>query len=107
MSTTEFVSEPISPVGGPADLMAMGKGEPGLPSRFAWRGEEFEIVQRLETWKHSEREGVRSAGELYLRRHYYRLNMSNGSNWTVYFTRQPLRSGPSKARWFLYEIDRE
>jgi len=65
-----------------------------------------EVVERTAQWKHSSREGSRAQGELYLRRHYYKLRMSDGAVWTVYFTRQPSPSGSPKHRWFLYEIDR-
>jgi len=102
---TEFVSDPISPHQGSFDTVAMGRGEPGLPSGFTWRGLSYNIAERMEAWKHSERESARAGGELYLRRHYYRLRMSDGSVWTVYFVRQPAKSGSPKSRWFLYTID--
>ena len=35
----EFVGDPLAPTGGGFDLAAMGRGEPGLPSAFTWRGE--------------------------------------------------------------------
>ena len=50
-------------------------------------------------------EGGKPGGEIYLRRHYYRLAMSDGRVWTVYFTRQTPKSGSAKARWFLYTMD--
>jgi hypothetical protein len=84
----------------------MGRGEPGLPSGFTWRGNSVTIVERLETWKHSSREGG-GAGDLYLRRHYYKLRMSDGSIWTVYFVRQTPRTGSPKNRWFLYTIAKD
>ena len=104
---TEFVSEPIKPCKGRFDAPAMARGEPGLPSGFQLRDVSYNIVQRIEQWKHSERESGRARGELYLRRHYYKLRMSDESVWTVYFTRQPLSSGSVKDRWFLYTIERD
>lgn len=104
---TEFVSETIAPHEGRFDTEAMGRGEPGLPAGFDWRGVSYDIVERLEQWKHSERESGRAGGELYLRRHYYKLRMSDGSVWTVYFMRQTPKSGSPKRRWFLYSVDRE
>ena len=100
---TEFISEPIIPTAGTFDASRMGRGEPGLPDGFAWREESLQIMEVVETWKQSSREG--GVGELYLRRHYYKLRMSDGSVWTVYFVRQAPRSGNRKARWFLYSID--
>jgi len=102
---TEFVSEPIKPSPGRFDAPAMGRGEPGLPAGFRYRGVSYDVVQRIEQWKHSEREKGRAGGELYLRRHYYKLRMSDETVWTVYFVRQPLTSGSIKDRWFLYTIE--
>jgi hypothetical protein len=102
----EFVSEPITPHRGTFDASSMGRGEPGVPTGFDWRGISLEILQLLESWKDSSREGSRAQGELYLRRHYYRLRMSDGAVWTVYFVRQTPRSGNPRARWFLYSIQR-
>jgi hypothetical protein len=97
----EFVSEPITPHAGTFDAAAMATGVPGLPTGFAWRGESFTVVERLESWKFSAREGGRAGGELYLRRHCFRLRMSDGAIWTVYFVRQAPRGGSAKVRWFL------
>lgn len=100
----EFVSEPIKPRAGTADRAAMATGVPGLPDGFDWRGTSFDIVATLETWKASAAEGGRPGGERYLRRHYYRLKMSDGSVWVVYFLRQTPRGGSAKRRWFLLSV---
>ncbi len=101
----EFVSEPITPLAGGFDTKRMGRGVPGLPQGFQWRGEALKVVEELRVWKESTREGGRPGGELYLRRHYYRIRMSNKSIWTVYFVRQGPRQGNPKNRWFLYTRD--
>ena len=101
----EFVSDPIAPYGSGFDTVAMGRGEPGLPSAFTWRQVPYEIDERLRAWKESQREGGRARGELYLRRHYYELRMTDGSVWTVYFVRQPSAPRASRSRWFLYTIE--
>ena len=105
----EFISEPITPVGGRFDTAAMGRGEPGLPREFVWRGQTYGVAEKLDQWKQSSAEGGRAGGELYLRRHCYKLRMSDGSVWTIYFERQaphsPDKSGCAKSakrRWFLY-----
>ncbi len=103
----EFVSEPIVPVKGCFDAAAMGRGEPGLPAGFTWRGEAFSVVGLLGKWKGTSAEGGRAGGQVYLRRHYYELRMSDGSRWTVYFTRQTPKSGSAKIRWFLYTVARD
>ncbi len=101
----EFISEPITPLGG-FDAHAMSKGEPGLPAGFKWRSERFEVIERKKSWKQSEREKGRADGEMYLRRHCYLLQMSDGNEWTVYFTRQPARGGSPKRRWYLYSMEK-
>jgi len=102
----ELISEPITPLAGTFDASAMGRGEPGLPAGFTWRGETARIVAVLEAWKQSSRESGRAGGQLYLRRHCYRLRMSDDAVWTVYFVRQTPRSGSPKQRWFLYTLER-
>jgi phosphoribosylglycinamide formyltransferase-1 len=96
----KFVSEPIIPVEGSADTAAMATGEPGLPSRFTWRGDEYALAAILRKWKES---GPchHGSGELYLRKHWYEILTTSGLKMTIYFERQP-RSGKSKARWWLY-----
>ena len=103
----ELVSEPITPHAGTSNAARMAGGEPGLPTGFTWHGDSFEIVEQLAAWKQSSREGSRAQGDLYLRRHYYRLRMSDESTWVVYFVRQTPRSGNPKMRWFLYTIARD
>jgi len=98
----EFVSEPITPHRGTFDIAAMGRGLPGLPAGFDWHGEPFDITEVVESWKQSAPEGGRPGGERYLRRHYYRLRMSDASIWTVYFIRHTPRSGSPRLRWFLH-----
>ena len=96
----EFVSESIEPRGS-IDRAPMGRGEPGLPEAFAWRDGLFRIEAVVQAWKASSPEGGGS-GNVYLRRHYYRLRMEGGDIWTVYFLRQAPRSGRAERRWFLY-----
>jgi len=101
----ELISEPITPHPGTSDTSRMGRGEPGLPSGVEWRGTSCDLLEELEAWKESSREGSRAGGKLYLRRHYFRLRMSDNTIWTVYCTRQAPRSGDPKKRWFLYTIE--
>lgn len=100
----DFVSERIRPSGSGFDAAAMARGEPGLPGGFVWRNATYQVVEVLEAWKMSEAESARPGAERYLRRHYYRIRVTGGDVWTVYFTRQASRGGPAKSRWFLYAV---
>ncbi len=101
----EFVGESIAPRAGTFDTRRMARGEPGLPTGFVWRGRSLDVIEELSAWKESSREGGRASGELYLRRHYFKLLMSDGATWTVSFLRQSPRSGSPKKRWFLYTLE--
>lgn len=98
----DLISEPIKPRAGSFDTAAMGTGRPGLPTGFMWRDQAFDIKEVQSEWKESSREGGRAQGELYLRRHYFALAMSDDSVWTVYFVRQTFQTSDPKKRWFLY-----
>jgi len=98
----DLISEKIVPFAGTFDASAMGRGEPGLSTGVTWRDEDYTIVERIESWKKSSPEGGLAGNEVYLRRHYYKLRMNDGSVWTVYFIRQTPKSGNAKHRWFLY-----
>lgn len=98
----QFVSEAIVPVDAPFAVTAMCAGEPGLPMRFRWRGSEFEIVRVLEKWKTTGpcRNG---SSEQYVRRHCYRVEVTDGTRMELYFDRQP-RPGQLKKRWWLASV---
>lgn len=101
----QLISEPLTPIGAGADTTSMARGEPGLPHGFEWRGESARIVRLLEKWKESSREGGNDARDLYLRRHYYKMRMTDDRVWTVYFERQSTRGGNPRQRWFLFTIE--
>ncbi|MFQ5492500.1 MAG: DUF6504 family protein [Phycisphaerae bacterium] len=99
------MSEAIEPFAGTAEAVALGRGEPGLPAGFTWRGRSYRVLRRRSQWKASAPEGGKAGGEVYLRRHYFELTMEDGAAWTVYFVRQAASSGSKKRRWFLYTVD--
>ena len=102
----KLISEMITPLPGTFDPTAMSRGEPGLPSGFIWRGRTLSVRSLRRAWKQLRPEP--SGGEMYLRRHYYLIEMDDSSVWTVYCLRQPPpRSGGVRRvsqRWFLYSI---
>jgi len=98
----EFVSEAIQPEPGSFDAAAMGRGEPGLPRAFTWRGDRYVVEELLATWKTSSTD----AGELYLRRHWYTVQVRGGLRMTIYCERQARSRRGAKSRWWLYSIGR-
>ena len=97
---TEFVSEPMTPVPGTADVSAMSRGEPGLPSRFVWRKQEHVVADLLRTWKSS----IKELGESYLKRHWYEIVTGSGLVLTIYCERQRRNPTRPKARWWVYTV---
>jgi len=101
----EFVSEPIEPDALTFDAAAMARGEPGLPRGFTWRGEHHEIVELLESWKHTE-SWDHSTGDRYYRKHYYRVRTDRGDVMTLYALRHTKRGESRRKRWWLYAVER-
>lgn len=101
----EFVSEPLMPAPGVGAVAAMASGQPGLPQRFTWRTQEYVVQRVLQQWKSSGpcRSG---SGEMYLRRHWFRVLVSPYLVMTIYFERQANRPRQPKARWWVYSISR-
>ena len=95
-----FISEPIEPEAGSADPSAMGRGEPGLPRRFSWRGNHYEIDEVVANWKSHGQD----RGDVYVRKHWYDVVTTTGERMRLYFDRNPQRSGSKLGRWWLYSI---
>jgi len=98
----QFISEAIIPVDASFITSSMSSGEPGLPARFRWRDTEFEVAAVLEKWK-TTGDCRHGSGEQYVRRHWFRVEVTDGTQMDIYFDRQP-RSGRSKQRWWLATI---
>ncbi len=98
-----FIGEPIEPVIETMDTRRMATGEPGLPRRFRWRGEEHEIVAVLEQWRQT---GPCTSGsdEQYVRKHWYRVRTAAGAVMKLYFERQARSGRERKVRWWLHSL---
>lgn len=99
----EFVGEAIKPVAGTFDTAGMIRGEPGLPGRFVWRDKEYALAEVLEKWKESGR-CKSGSSEMYLRKHWFKIRCTDGSEMTIYFERQPRSKAHNKMRWWLYTV---
>jgi phosphoribosylglycinamide formyltransferase-1 len=99
----QFISEAITPVTATADTGRMAAGEPGLPSRFTWRGQTVEVAEVLRSWR--ETGPCRSGSpETYVRKHWYEVLTGSGAVMTLYFERQPRVRSKRTARWWLYSV---
>lgn len=101
----DFISEPITPAGPIVEADAMARGEPGLPAAFVWNDRRMGVVRCLARWKQTGHEVGNVRGQIYLRRHYFKLLMDDATLWTVYFVRQTPRSGSPRRRWFLFAVE--
>lgn len=97
-----FISEAITPVDASFATSSMCTGEPGLPVRFRWRNTLYEVARVLEKWK-STGDCRHGSGEQYVRKHWFRVEVTDGTQMEIYFDRQP-RSGKNKKRWWLATI---
>ena len=104
MMPEEFISELITPDAGTFDTAAMARGQPGLPTGFAWRGRHYGIVTVLEEWKASERRFHRG-GEAYYRKHYWKVRVDSGEIMTLYAVRHVKQGESAKRRWRLFSIE--
>lgn len=100
-----FISEPLTPEPGTPMASTMAIGEAGLPRRFVWRDETYEVEAVLRHWKSSGREGHSKSGELYLRRHWWKIRTIDGTVMTVYCERQARSHAARKRRWFVYTVE--
>ncbi|NPV47636.1 MAG: cytoplasmic protein [Armatimonadetes bacterium] len=95
-----FVGEPITEVE-PLDASVMASGQPSAPGSFLWRGETYVVKHVLSVWKDIS-DGSKGDEPGYVRKHWFRLQLTDGGIAEVYFLRQP--QGPGKPRWILYTL---
>lgn len=100
----EFVCEEMQPEAGTADTSMMARGEPGLPQRFTWRGQQWEVVGVIETWK-TQGPCRHGSGDMYLRRHWYKIQVRPHRVMTVYCDRQAKDRRKPKSRWWVFTVE--
>lgn len=98
-----LISEPIQPVPSETGFEPFVVGEPILPERFVWRGEEEVVAEILERWKGTS-EGTAAMSEEYVRRHWYRIRTVSGKEMKIYFERQARSQSGRKQRWWLFSV---
>lgn len=99
----EFICEELIGEPGTGAPAMMSRGEPGLPNRFTWRGQQYEVVGVIEMWKTCGpcRNG---GGEMYLRRHWYKIQVRPHLVMTVYCDRQAKNRRKPRSRWWVYTV---
>jgi hypothetical protein len=92
-----FVSAPLLP--GPAFVAsnALSRGEPPLPTTFAYAGETLHVASVLRRWRST----TKDRGDSYLARHWYEIRLDDDRTAVVYFDRKAQRRRP---RWWLYTL---
>ena len=98
-----LVSEPIQPVFSAVQGGVQAAGEPVLPAKFVWRGEERTIAEVIERWKELSRPGA-AMQERYVRKHWYRIRTEAGEEMKIYFERQARSKGGAKQRWWIFSV---
>lgn len=99
----QLVSEPIRPLLFESSPEPFAAGDPTLPRRFAWRGEEHLVTEVLERWKEYS-PGSAAMPDRYLRRHWYRIRTAAGHEMKIYFERKARSKGAEKERWWLFSV---
>jgi phosphoribosylglycinamide formyltransferase-1 len=106
MTEREFVGEPVEPDGCAFECAGMAQGEPGLPRRFRWRGELWEVAEVLRSWKES---GPCTSGsdERYIRKHWYEVRTTGGEVLRIWFERQARSARErTRRRWWIHTVQR-
>jgi hypothetical protein len=92
-----FVSRPIMPTGKGFATPADGR-EPPVPVAFLWGERELVVCAVLRSWQSAKAD----RGDVYLKRHWFELQLAGGGRIEVYYDREARRGS---ARWWLYAID--
>lgn len=103
MPDERFISESLEPLYSVESGLQAPAGEPVLPGAFRWRGGALPVLRLLESGR-----GLgpctHGSGEMYVRRHWYRIETSGGRIMRIYFERRPRGRGRKTRRWWLYAI---
>lgn len=88
---------PLTVPPGAYNLAEARRGEPGIPTRVIWQGRELAVTRftRLPRTMSRDRGG---SHEQYADRHYFTLDLEDGTSLDVYFLRR-VRS-PREHRWW-------
>lgn len=111
MPPTRFIGEPITVAFDQPPLFAK---QPPCPARFIWAETSFEIVANLQEWRDYGRRGrmannmrpenllkAAKRGSWGVGRYYFRVQVSNGRIFEIYYDRAPKGQAQRLGSWFL------
>ena len=93
------IAEEIVPEPGSFDARSMARGVPGVPRRFRWRGDEYEVAEVVRSGKELS-DAPAGGGDRYVRRHAYQVRTTDGQEMRLVAD----RSGRRTARWILHSV---
>ena len=96
MGREQFVGEPITVDAGSIRPSTLGRGAPGCPSRFTWRGREYHVVKVLET---SRQLRAHDSRDTYVRSHSFRVLTEENLEMVLRCDR-----GASRSPWRLLTV---
>lgn len=89
--------------------------KPGCPSQFTWQGQNYLIVEKINEWHDYQRRGrmaqnmrpehlarATQRGSWGVGRDFYRVRVSSGRVFDIYYDRAPKGSDQRKGQWQLY-----
>jgi hypothetical protein len=107
-----FIDEPIEVMHSQAPLL---EKTPGCPDQFKWQGETFEIVELMAEWQDFKRRGrmarnmapphksrAERIGSWGVGRFFFRVRVSSGQIFELYYDRAPVDVDDRKGRWVLF-----
>jgi len=102
----KLISEAVEAVfDGGAEDRPVAAGEPVTPQALVWRGTRYPVLRVLSSGRDLG-PCTHGSGERYVRRHWYRIETTDGAVLRVYFERRPRIRGKAGRRWWLYSIER-
>lgn len=92
-----FISKPLQSEATSFEADAHGRIEPGVPRAFTFGAQRLVVVRVVREWRSNKSD----RGDLYLKRHWYEIEIDDGRIAVVYFDRGAKRGAP---RWWLFSL---
>jgi len=98
-----LISERIKPIVSTMDPRIAATGEPDFPKRFAWRDRDYELAEVIAKW-HETGDCTHGSEEQYVRKHWFWIRTTDGTQMKIYFERRPASKRERTARWWLFSV---